>query len=249
MPMPAPKQPRKNKAVALPDRVGRVETPDFVCKHCHKSFSSETRYLAHYCSQMKRLDEFKTPIGQAALGYYQRWMRTMKRNAPAAGAFIESKYFRTFINFAQFVAKVSLPMPEKFIWLMNEKKYPPTMWTNDDAYTQYVEFLDRKAEPMDQVCLSIKTLLAIADAADDDISNVFDHITPSELIQFVRIRQLSPWLLLHSIKFKLFFRDKMSDEQKIILENLINPEYWLDQFEKRSDDTAKLKVYVAEMGI
>lgn len=233
----------------LPTRVGRVDKPAFTCKFCHKSFVREARYLAHYCKEMKRYDEFQSPAGQAAVGYYQRWMRVMKRNPPAASAFLDSKYFRTFMNFAQFVSKVSLPLPDKFIWLMNEKGYPPTMWTNDDAYTQYLEFLDRRAEPMDQVALSIRTLLSVADAHDADIGDVFDYMTPPEMMQLVRLRRLSPWLLLHSRKFKMFFRDKMSDEQKIILESLINPEYWSEQFEKKEADTEKIKQYVAEMNI
>lgn len=232
-----------------PPRVGRVTTPGFTCKHCHKNILNEAAYLRHKCKEMKRFEEFQSPRGQAALGYYQRWMRVMKRNPPGASAFLDSKYFRTFLNFTDFVAKVKLPLPDKFIWLMNEKKYPPTMWIIDDAYTQYMEFLDRRADPMDQVSLSIKTLLTIANAADCDIADVFDVIMPGELIHLVRTRQLSPWLLLHSIKFKMFFRDKMSDEQRIILGTLINPEYWVEQFEEKEADVEKIKVYVQEMNI
>ena len=239
----------KQNKTWTPRLAGTVSKPGFVCKFCHKTLVTETAYLRHKCKEMKRFEEFQSPRGQAALGYYQRWMRVMKRNPPGASAFLESKYFRTFLNFADFVAKVKLPLPEKFIWLMNEKKYPPTMWILDDAYTQYLEFLDRKADPMDQVALSIKTLLTISNAADCDIQNTFDILTPGELIHLVRIRQLSPWLLLHSIKFKLFFRDKMSDEQRIILESLINPEYWMDQFETKEADVAKIKAYVKEMNM
>jgi hypothetical protein len=198
---------------------------------------------------MKRFEELQSPMGQAALGYYQRWMRVMKRSPPNAAAFMSSRYFRTFINFAHFVAKVNLPMPEKFIWLMNEKDYPPTMWTTDDAYTQYLEFVDHKTDPMEQVNLSLRTLLNVADDRGVDISEVFTVMSPAEVIHQLRIRQLSPWLLLHSIKFKLFFRDHMTDEQKIILETLINPSYWIERFEKKPNDVTKIKEYVKELNI
>ena len=229
-------------------RVGIV-TASYTCKYCNKSFDSETRYLSHHCKEMRKFEEFQSPIGQAALGYYQRWMRVMKRNPPAGNAFLASRYYRTFINFAQFVAKVNLPTPEKFIWLMNEKSYPPTMWTNDDAYTQYLEFLDRRSPPMDQVAVSLKTLLNVADEHDVDISEVFDHIKPGSLIHMVRTRQLSPWVLLHSKVFKQFFRDKLSEEQKIILQTLINPEYWGDQFDDKPEESKQIQTYVAELGI
>lgn len=234
-----------------PTRSSRVRTvtASFTCKHCHKVMVKEAAFLTHKCKEMKRFEELQSPMGQAALSYYQRWMRVMKRSPPSANAFLDSRYFRTFINFAQFAAKVNLPMPEKFIWLMVEKKYPPTMWTTDDAYLLYMEFVDHQAKPMDQVSLSVKTLLNIADEADVDVSDVFDHITPAQLIHLVRIRQLSPWLLLHSTKFKLYFRDKLSDEQKIILETLIDPDSWFDRFDQKPKDVDKIKLYIKELNI
>jgi hypothetical protein len=198
---------------------------------------------------MKRFEEFQSPIGQAATGYYQRWMRAQKRNPPAANAFMDSKYFRTFINFAQFVAKVSLPTTDKFIWLMVEKKYPPTMWTLDAAYTQYIEFLDRKTTPNEQAARTIETLFNIADEKECDISAVFTKMLPMEVIHLVRVRKLSPWLLLHSTQFKLFFRDSVSPEQKIILETLINPDYWMDQFDDKPEGVEAIKKMVKEMDI
>jgi hypothetical protein len=151
--------------------------------------------------------------------------------------------------FAQFVAKVNLPFPDKFIWFMNEKKYTPNMWTLDEPYVQYMDFLDRQADPMDQVTSSIKLLLDISDAADIDVCDVFDIIKPMELIQLVRTRRLSPWLLLHCKKFKLYFRDVISPEQKIILENLINPSFWSDRFDDKEELVTKIKMYVSELGL
>lgn len=240
---------QKASASKIPAPRVRSVSLSFTCKFCTKGFTSETLYLRHKCKEMKKHEEFQSPIGQAALGYYQRWMRVMKRNPPAGAAFMSSRYYRTFINFAIFVAKVSLPTPDKFIWLMHEKDFPPTMWTNDAAYTQYIEFLDRKATPMDQATVSIRTLLNIADTHAVDIADVFTVIKPMELMHMIRTRQLSPWLLLHSKKFKMFFRDNMTDEQRIIMEALINPDYWGEQFEDKPEDVEKIRSYTTEMGI
>jgi phage FluMu protein Com len=221
----------------------------FVCKYCHKSLLTEASYLSHKCKQMKRFEEFQSPTGQAAAMYYQRWMRVQKRSPPSASAFMDSKYFRTFINFTIFAAKVSLPTPDKFIWLMVEKKYPPTMWTLDAAYMEYIDFLDRKTDPKEQAARTIEALFNIADEKGCDISEVFKHMMPMEVIHLVRVRKLSPWLLLHSTQFKLFFRDNISPEQKIILETLINPEYWIEQFEDKPEGVEIIKKLVSEMGI
>ncbi len=220
------------------------------CKWCHKVYLRENAYMAHECKQMKREAELKTPIGQAAFDYYQTWMREKKRHSFSPASFLASNYFRTFINFVNFTKQVKLPLPDKFIKLMVQRDYPPTMWINDEVYSQYIGFLDSNIDPMDQVALSIQTLLAYTDKVDIDICDVFEAINPNELIQMVRIRRVSPWLLLFSQKFKQMWVDRLSDEQQSIMESLIQPEYWGDRLSQNTVTTKdQIKKYVSELGI
>lgn len=221
----------------------------FTCKHCHRIFVMEDRYLQHKCKQMKRVEEMQSPEGQAALNYYQLWMRNMKRLPPPAGSFLTSKYFRTFINFTQFAKRVDLPRPEKFIWLMVQRDFPPTIWTNDEVYAIYIEWLDMKAEPLEQAKLSIDTLMAYSDKHEIDLSEVFVHMPMHEIIRALHVRKLSPWLLLFSRTFKQALVSRASQEQQIILENLIRPDYWPAKFERHPEEVAKIKRLVSEMGI
>ena len=218
------------------------------CKWCHRTFIRETAYMDHECKQMKREKELKSPDGQAAWQYYHNWMRQKKRVAPNAAAFMDSKLFRTFINFAQFVKKVQLPLPDKFIWLMIKKDYPPTMWMRDDVYALYLEFIDNKMPPIDQAKQSIKTLFDFADAYDVDLENIFEVINPNELIHLIRIRKLSPWLLLFSQKFREFFAG-MSEEQQVIVETFIKPEVWAEKRVEHKADIEIIKGYIGELGI
>jgi hypothetical protein len=176
-------------------------------------------------------------------------MRAMKRLPPPAGSFLTSKYFRTFINFTQFAKRVDLPRPDKFIWLMVQKGFTPTMWMNDDVYSIYIEFLDIGAEPIEQAKLSIQTLLAYSDKHEIDVSQVFVQMPMHDIIRMIHTRKLSPWLLLFSKTFRHALMNRANDEQKIILENLIRPDYWMTQFEKRPQEVATVKRLVAEMGI
>jgi hypothetical protein len=212
-------------------------------------FVREDRYLAHKCKQMRRVEEFQSPLGQTAWQYYQMWMRKMKRASPPPNSFLTSKYFRTFINFAQFAKNTNLPTPEKFIWLMVEKDFPPVIWCNDMVYTTYLEFLDYKTTPMEQVKLSLETLLGYATKHDIDIALVFDKLLPTEIIHMVRTRRLSPWLLLFSQSFKKMFKERLTVEQKVILETLIRPDHWSDQFVEHSETVKKIKDIVKEVNL
>lgn len=221
----------------------------FTCKFCHKVFVLEDRYLSHQCKQMKRDEEFHSPTGQAAWHYYQLWMRNMKRLPPPGPSFMSSKYFRTFINFTKFVKRVELPRPEKFIWLMVLKGYPPTIWMNDEVYSIYIEFLDNKTSPMEQATLSINTLMKYSETNNIALHEVFHELTIQEIIHMIHVRKLSPWLLLFSRSFKEALVSRASPEQQIVLENLIRPDYWPEKFSLYPSDVANIKRLVAEMGI
>jgi hypothetical protein len=198
---------------------------------------------------MKKEAELKSPDGQAAWHYYQLWMRQLKRMPPPAESFLTSKYFRTFINFTKFTKSVSLPQPDKFIWLMVEKKYQPTLWMSDEVYVNYLEYLDRKLDPMEQAKISIDTLLALADRHDVDVSTVFDILQPGDVIQLLRVRKLSPWLLLFSKKFKVFFATKTNSEQQIIMEALIQPSYWENKMAQYPEEVKNIKTYIGALNI
>lgn len=232
-----------------PARSNHYSKPTYVCRACHKSFVMEHRFLEHKCKQMIREEEMKSPDGQAAWYYYGLWMRAQKRMPPPATSFMSSKYFRTFVEFVKFIKSVNLPAPDKFIWFMVQKDFTPPMWRSDEVYALYMEYIDRQMPPLEQVGLSIDVLTKRADRADVDISEVFNTFTVNELIHAVRTRQLTPWLLLFSKKFKGILVHTASAEQRIIMENLIRPEYWMGQMEQHAATVPTIKMLVSEMGI
>ena len=133
---------------------------------------------------------------------------------------------------------------------MVEKKYPPTLWTNDEIYTSYLEFLDHKTPPLEQVKYSIQSLLSYADKHEIDISEVFNQLRPTEVIHMVRTRQLSPWLLIFCTSFKVMVRDRVSPEQSVILETLIRPEYWISKIDEQPPETIeKIKEIAKELNL
>lgn len=221
----------------------------YTCKACHKVFVQESKYLVHNCKQMKREEELKSPNGQTAWHYYSLWLRQMKRMPPPAQSFLTSKFFRTFNNFVVFSKKVCLPKPEKFIWLMVQKDYPPTMWTNDDVYVMYLEFVDRKMTPLEQAKISIETLFKVADKHEIELSEVFTVLQGHDIIHMLRTRQLSPWLLLNSRSFKKMYVSDLGTEQRILVDQLIRPEYWGAKMEEHAESVAKIRQLTAEMGI
>lgn len=219
----------------------------FVCQYCEHSFTRENDYLNHNCDQKKRDAEVRTPLGQAAFQLFQDWNRSHKRSPPALESFLHSRYYRTFIKVAQYVKDVQIPDINLFMWFMKEKDYGPMMWMSDQVYVNFIEFLDRKTDPMYQVDISVKTLLELAEKYQTDISNIFKVIHPGEVITLLRVRKLSPWLLMFSQEYKDLYLKRTTADQRIHINALIRTDYWLKKFEKHPKEKELIREIIKEM--
>lgn len=221
----------------------------YECNFCGAKFKLEDRFMAHRCKQMIRDEEIRTPLGQAAWSYYQRWLKLQRRAVPKLETFLTSRYYATFIKFAKFAKKVGLPDHELFIKRMVELDMTPMLWCHNDVYTDYIQYLDRRADPKKAAQNTINYMFKIAESLDVDVSDIFDHLTPDDIIQMLHRRQLSPWILLHSPKFKKFLIEKSNEEQRIVMTSIINPQYWADQKAKHPKVVAQMKKYVRELNL
>jgi len=196
---------------------------------------------------MEREEVFSTQIGQAAWEYYKWWMEKNKRKAHGHTTFLKSKFFNTFVKFAQFAIRVKIPNIDTFIWLMCHKNYPPTMWTDKVVYSQYLEFLDNQGEPLDRVSDTIKTFKRIKEQYECELEDIFEHVTPSELIQYLNSRHISPWVLVLSAKFHRYFANKVKDEEKVIIQSIIRPAYWKNKINNCPSIVNEIKAIIKRL--
>jgi hypothetical protein len=219
-----------------------------VCSFCGAEFKTDTGYSLHKCEKMQRREDIKTPTGQTAYGLYSTWFTVKKKNAPSIESFMNSRYFKSFFKFAEFVKRLKITETELYIRMMNDKDILPVHWTSDDMYSHYIEYLDRKLSPKRQAGITIRTMEKIVDAAECDIREVFDVLTGADLIQLIRERKLSPWVLLRSRKFMVKF-ELLSSEEQHILEGLVRFPYWKQKFESRLVDKTYMDKLVKEMDL
>lgn len=168
-------------------------------------------------------------MGQASYLFYAKWMFSTKRRVPSHETYMNSKYYESFVRFAKFVKSVRISVPEIYIQIMTSKDLQPSMWTMDDAYGFYLEHLEFHIDPKTSIRITSSVLDKLADEYECDISNIFSVVIPNEIIQLIRERKLSPWVLLKSTKFKQFLQT-CTEEQISIIESLINTSFWKHRF-------------------
>jgi hypothetical protein len=222
----------------------------FQCSFCRKRFKIEKRFMQHACKEMKRDSELRTPTGQAALLFYQKWMKASRRQVPKPEAFLKSSYYNAFLKFAEFARKVKIPDVDAYIRIMTSGSIAPTMWSLNEAYALYIDWMDRKESPANHAMITVDTLYEMADDLDlPDASEVFTNVDPAVVIQLLRQRRLSPWILLKSQKFRVFFTNVCTPEDRMIMESIIRPKYWAEKFTNQPEDVDQMKVYIEALSL
>lgn len=228
------KQPKAAPKAKKPKQV-------FECEYCKKHYVKESAFLQHTCRAKERLDQIKTPLGQAAYLFYAKWMFMTKRSVPSRDTFMTSKYYESMIRFAKFIKAVRIPEPEIYIQVMKSKDLQPTMWTLDDAYGFYLEHVEFHMDPKTSIRITSSIISELAQEYEVDMPQVFEAVEPNEIIQLIRERKLTPWVLLKSAKFRQFLQS-CTDEQMSIIETLINSTFW----KRRFQDNPKVVEFVKQ---
>ena len=221
---------------------------NFQCTYCHKIFELEAPFLAHKCELMEREEEIKTPVGQAAWSYYQKWLKLYKKTVDIRGFIMSKRYYRTFLKFADFAQRVRLTDPDIFILMMKEKNIPPALWTNDQIYVLYLEHLDHVTSPVELGEKTATFMHQIAEVLECKVENVFEELQPGDILEFIRERKFTPWLLLRSRRFGQYLKSLDPDDRNQFT-SLINSKYWSYKFDTNPEIVKWMDTKAQELNI
>ena len=219
----------------------------FRCTYCDKRYKRESAFEAHHCKEKERSEFMTTLHGQKAYSLYKKWISEKGHRNPTEKSFIESNVYNQFVNMVSFVKKVGMPDVDLYIKLMVKNTLPPSQWMNDIAYSHYINHLDRRTNANEQALMTVDTVFDYCETNEIDLEEFFDHIQPTVFLKFIFQRRLSPWILLHSKKFKTFYKNKLSIEQKKIFENIHDPNEWKDKLIKNKPTCKNMEKVVREL--
>jgi hypothetical protein len=218
----------------------------FECEYCNKKYKIETHFMKHSCTPMKRAQEFKTPMGQAAWAFYKEWMLQQKRRMPDSRAFLASTQYGSFIRFAEMVRKTRLPKPAEFIKLMIKRGYFPSMWKSPQIYDEYMTHMDMNMTYAKHIEITKATLHNQATHFQCEIGDVFEHLSIGEVITLIRERKLSAWILILSDKFKNYFKENATQEQLIVMTPLLNIDHWVRRTKSNENSKQEILKFISE---
>ena len=220
----------------------------WLCAHCNKRFTNETLYMRHSCEPKRRAEELMSPLGQSAFALYRDWMRMRKFSQPSSAAFLESKFYRAFINFAKLIVDANISRPDKYLELMTEGEVQPALWCSPGAYTLYTQWFDSLHDPLEQVQDSINHLLDICEKEEVPLEKIFEHLGVQRILSLIRQRRLSPWFLFCSASFGKVLK-QLDKEHLKSFDAVVNSSYWGGKFSKERAMVEQIKAIVKELGL
>ena len=220
----------------------------FQCKFCKKPFFNERAFMKHECTAMRRSHEIQTRQGTMAYAFYKHWLEKQRRQAPPVETFITSSYYTSFFQFAAYCLEQGLPDPMKYVELMVDEKISPALWRRPEAYQRYLEYIDRRSDPYEQVNIAVETVLALSEGLGVAPAEVFKTFKPAEMIELIHQRRLTPWMLFCSRSFKNW-ASGLHDTDRRDLMRIIGVDYWSSKLERAPEVVKNIKMIVEELGI
>jgi hypothetical protein len=221
----------------------------YECDFCSKKYVSKGHFTRHDCEEMRRNKYLKTAKGIAAYETYTTWMKTKGYMNRGKQQFADSKYYTSIVKFMAFSHKMALPGRERFIEYMAELDIFPKDWSSNLVYDHYMAEFDTLLTPDEQASITVDTVFELGRIFECAPDDVFLHIDPNSLIKVVQAKKLSPWVLLFSSKFKWFMAHEMTREQRVLLQQYVNPHRWDSIFNVYPAEVDKMKTYVKALGI
>lgn len=217
------------------------------CEHCDAQFITEDKYVTHKekCRGHIRMGELKTTLGQTAFNYYLTWFRKRKYNPPSETTFIKSAYYTAFLKFAKFTRKMGVSDVDFYIELMSKDGTIPAHWYDPYIYDYFINCFDTQCSPINHVKITFSMLDKLATTFDCKLSEVFKNLRAGDMTNLIQSRNLSPWVLLLSGKFKEYLTSITPDERKLV-ESTIKVNHWKDIIRSNEKYIPKIKNYIKE---
>lgn len=217
------------------------------CQYCNKTYTHEKSFMKHKCPKKEKLEELKTPIGQAAYINYSDWMKHKKRSVPPIETFSNSIKYRAFIKFTTYAINLNITA-SVFVKLMANLDIDPVLWCIDATYSEYLNHYDKFHDPGEQVVNSLEFLKVLAEKENAEFVNIFNHMGFRRFLEFVRLRKISPWLIFNCDSCSDFM-SSLDQEDLCLLSDIVRGSVWGDKLGDNREDCLLLQELITEYGL
>ena len=221
----------------------------FECEYCETKFLTEVEFGKHHCREKERAEMLCTNEGVEAYTCYKTWFKKKKQFTPSQQVFIGSRYYNPFIKFAEFSKRVAIPDVDMYIGLMVEKEVLPQHWYHNDIYEMFLEYLDYECSPQLHLRITLQTLERVSKIFECKMSEVFEELEPSDMVKLIQSRNISPWVVLLSSRFKSVLANDMIPIEREFVEDAIKLDRWKLIIKRGGKHIPEIRTYINQLDL
>ena len=224
----------------------------FVCEFCKKEYNRERTLINHLCEPKRRwMQKDEKPI-RLAFNSWLRWYELTNTNkhkkTRTYSDFMKSKEYIGFVRFGRHVANTKMIQPSQFIDFVIKQNLKLKDWTKDSVFELYVQQNCRQEDVTTALERFVKLTEAWANENNQEWTDFFKLVNCSVALHWIRVGQLSPWILMCSDTVKHLW-SRMTDEQIKYVDKCVDLQLWQGKIAKNKKDTAFVKQILKEYGI
>ena len=209
----------------------------YTCKYCEKSFKRESTLAVHMCEPKKRhreRNEKGVQLGmQAYLKFYEYTQGSAKTKT--YDDFAKSPYYKAFVKFGRYCVSINAINIPRFINYVIQNNKKLDYWASDKIYTEYLEDLLYKENATDALARAIEFSIKWGEEHNALPCDVVRHGNDNATCYNITTGKISAWVLYNSVSGQQFL-GRISEEQRRLIWDYINPEKWAKILEKYPAD-------------
>lgn len=221
----------------------------FECEYCDTAFLTEEQLGRHTCREGKRFEELKTKDGIQAFRCYRLWFKARNFIPPTQRTFVTSTHYKAIFRFVKFRKKMAIPDNKIYIEIMASNEIMPCHWYNDDIYRYAMKKFDVEYSPQTHARITITTLEKLSKIFKCEIGEVFDHLRPLDTVNLIQTRNLSPWILLLSPRFKRYLETETNEQERGMICHAMNIKRWKSLLKLKKKYIPKSKEYIQQLNL
>ena len=148
-----------------------------------------------------------------------------RRGSKDVDNFLRTPTYPHFIRLIRFAKEVNLPDIEYYLKIMIASQRQPTTWCSDKSYRIFLQQMNSSIAATEAIRISAKELQDLSERLDLSVREMVELMEVPEILQLVRQRRLSPWIIFNSELLKKKFEDADEGMQKTA-SGIMDPNYW-----------------------
>ncbi|HGX4521444.1 hypothetical protein GNZ01_06085 [Escherichia coli] len=227
----------------------------YTCRFCDRKFKREETVNTHKCIKRDRYEDRQSRQMMEAFRIYMQFMELnkfpFKKGVEPFIAFIKSKYFNDFYNFAQYyLNNRDIINVDEFVKYLIINNKPITEWSTYKAKDEWILKTIRAEHPKEAIARSVISLVEWAENLNVQWNTFFENVSSARAIAWIESGKISPWIIWLAPKKSTnkFFKKLSNSEIEYILK-YIDPSYFEIKTIKYKKDCDEIKIMLCEAGL